>query len=548
MARKYRKILLINSCALLVSILTLGSSLPGIAGGIPLPKYGAETDQLLWFVQTSDTHIGMSGSTDANRLQWLVTEGLSTIAPSFIIVTGDLTDSTSGNWLGMPDGPHQEEWDEYKAILSGVSPNIYYDIPGNHDAYSDADFSYYLDNSIHGQATGNTQASITRLIGSSKYLFLGINTAGKDGAPFSIFAPYGDNAGLDSNELAFITQEMNTHSDAKLTLVFGHHPLFNTGDSTDTYVHEGIDQFMSLMDTSYSSLYGYGHTHDFSEGFFVPNDPSYKGFFYLNVASLAKSAANQYAIMAIDHDGFSSKVHNIGTWPAVLITAPLDFKLGVNNPYTYSVPISASNPIRALVFDKAPISAVQYRIDSGATWYSMNPVSGNSHLWQGTWNASSLAQGSHTVEVKATSSSGTSNNDVITVNLTGAAPTLKVGATFNEIGKYVTSRKTGTSFVQGTSFKQGDRVVFRMLVQDSNGSPVSGATVNLSISGPINASTSAVSGSNGIAEASWATSAPNKRGAGGTLTGSYTAVVTNVIDDLLWDGISKTQIFSLSAR
>ena len=548
MAQKLWRSLSVVCCASLVSVLMLSSSNPGLAGGMPQPRYDSATDQVFWFIQTSDTHIGASGSTDSNRLMWLVTEALQKIEPSFIIVTGDLTDSTNGNLLGIPNGPYQTEWTQYKSIVDPYVNSLnYYDIPGNHDAYNDQDFSYYLNNSVQGRATHQTQVSFVKDFGYGKYHFLGINTADNSGAKFSLSWPYGDYAGLDLTELGFIRDEMHAYPDANLTLVFGHHPLFDTGDSQDTYVYYGLADFMSLMDSSYSTVYGYGHTHAFSEAFFVPSDPLYKGFFYFNVASLAKSSANQYTIIAIDHDGLSSKTRTVGMWPAVLITAPLDVELGVNNPYTYSVLASTSNPIRALVFDKNPVSTVQYRIDGGTTWYFMDPVSGNAHLWQGLWNAASLAQGSHTVEVKATSSSGTSN-DVVTVNLVGAAPTLKIGATFNEIGKYVTSRKTGTSFVPGTSFKQGDRVVLRMLVKDTNGSPVSGATVNLSISGPSTAATSAVSGSNGIAEASWPTSALNKRGVGGTPTGSYTATVNSVVGALPWDEISKTQNFVLAGR
>ena len=51
------------------------------------------------------------------RLRWLVTTARSIINPSFIVATGDLTDSTNGGVLGIPNGPWQAEWDEYKEIL-----------------------------------------------------------------------------------------------------------------------------------------------------------------------------------------------------------------------------------------------------------------------------------------------------------------------------------------------------------------------------------------------------------------------------------------------
>ena len=108
--------------------------------------------------------MGMRGTNDSSRLQWLVTTAKSVINPSFIVVTGDLTDSTNGNLLGIPNGPYQAEWDQYKSILTkaGVTADFYYDLPGNHDAYSDSDFSYYLANSVQGRATRKNAAVVDR--------------------------------------------------------------------------------------------------------------------------------------------------------------------------------------------------------------------------------------------------------------------------------------------------------------------------------------------------------------------------------------------------
>ena len=233
--------------------------------------YSADNDKVFWFIQVSDVHIGTDGDLDSGNLQWLVTEGKNVINPSFIVVSGDLTDSTDGNWLGWPDGPYQSEWDEYKAILQGnVDATFYYDIPGNHDHYNDQYFDYYRANSIQGQATGQTQLSWTRELPIGKYHFLGINTADNTGSSFSIFSPYGDHAGLDSSELAFINAQLSANPISDLVMVFGHHPLVSTGNSSDTYVYYGLPEFLSYMDTYFSSLYGYGHTHNSSEARFIP--------------------------------------------------------------------------------------------------------------------------------------------------------------------------------------------------------------------------------------------------------------------------------------
>ena len=383
--------------------------------------YSSDTDKVLWFLHVSDLHIGISEPTDTDRLRWLVTTASSVINPQFIVATGDLTDSTNGNWLGWPNGPYQAEWDQYKAIVegAGAGPAFFYDLPGNHDAYNDAGFSFYLANSVQGQATGRTQHSWTRFLGTRKYHFLGINSADNTGDGFSLGWPYGDYAGLDAGELAFIDSELSAHADADLTFVFGHHPISNTGVSTDTWLFYGHEAFIDALGTRAASAYNYGHTHRDSQSLFT-GDPRTglmvgDGVHYYNVASLGKDSPNSYSLVAIDCNGVSSVTRTWGTWPAVLITAPIDRNIGgAVNPYAYNVPAASANPIRALVFDEGAISQVRYRIDNDTNWHSMTRVAENQALWQGTWNANGLA-GDHTIEVQAVGT--TTVSDVITVRI-----------------------------------------------------------------------------------------------------------------------------------
>jgi hypothetical protein len=378
--------------------------------------YSPQTDRLLWFIQASDSHIGASGTKDSANLQWLVGDGKTFIQPSFIVVTGDLTDSTNGNIFGYPNGPFQAEWDQYKSILSSngitrqTAADFYFDLPGNHDAYNDKNFTYLLANSIQGK----TQVSWTRTLGLEKYLFIGTNTAGNTGSKFSFSYPYGDYAGLDTTELDFIGQQLSANGNAALTLIFGHHPLAPTGDSTDTYLSYGRDELVSYMNSYRASLYGYGHTHVSSESFYTQGMT--EGVFYFNVSALGKDSPNQYTVTAIDCNGISSVTQNVNTWPVVLITAPLHQGLGgVNNPYAYTVTNSSNNPIRALVFDRLGVTGVQFRVNGGTTWYPMSNVAGNPKLWQGLWDASNLSAGEYTIEVQATTGSGKRSDTITTI-------------------------------------------------------------------------------------------------------------------------------------
>jgi len=150
------------ACLVMVASLAILEAAPARAGNPRGAAYCPAADRVFWFIQVSDLHIGTSGSNDTNRLTWIVTTGKTIIAPRFVVATGDLTDSTNANWLGIPNGPYQAEWDAYRAILDGrVDATNYFDIPGNHDAYNDRYFAYYLANSVQGRATGRTQASWT---------------------------------------------------------------------------------------------------------------------------------------------------------------------------------------------------------------------------------------------------------------------------------------------------------------------------------------------------------------------------------------------------
>ena len=531
---------------LLLTILICCFSAPLSASDPHSAYYSADTDKLIWFIHASDTHIGTSGSTDSTNLQWLTGQAKNVIHPSFIMVSGDLTDSTNGNIFGYPNGPWQAEWDQYRNILSanGVDSSFYFDIPGNHDAYNDQYFSYYLANSVQGRATGRTQVSWTRTGPWGKYHFLCVCTPDNTGKPFSILWPYGDNAGLDTSELSYISGEMNANADAVLTLAFGHHPLVATDNSSDTYLFYGKDEFVSLMNGHGVSLYGYGHTHSSSEKFFNQNMTD--GVFYFNVSSLGKDSPNQYTVTAIDCNSISSVTQAVGTWPVVLITAPMDRHLGgIVNPYAYTVTNSASNPIRALVFDPAAVTQVQFRVNGG-TWLPMESVSSNPRLWQGVWNASSLSTGECVLEVQASTGSGVRTDSVTTYVVSQAQP--KVGVTGLVTGKYITSGKPKTTTFSPTStFKRGETVVIRSTVNDASGASVPNATVQLAVSGPASFSlTSGLSNSSGIAEAKWTTTAPNKRGQGGTPTGGYTVTVTNVTAaGYQWDEVAKSVSFSV---
>jgi len=232
--------------------------------------------------------------------------------------------------------------------------------------------------------------------------------------PLSAFPPnFGDNAGLDASELAYIQAELEDNSDADLTIIFGHHPILPTGDSEETSLTYGAEDFIDLIEQFGVSMYAFGHTHRYEESF-LSGDTS-DGAFYLNVAALGKSDEKHYNVTAIDCNGISTVAMDVKTWPVILITAPVDRNLGTDDsPYAYSIDDLNRKPIRALVFDANPVTQVRFRVDATGDWHLMVPVSGNPYLWEAFLdNTSPLSEEDHTLEVQATGSS--TRSDIIVI-------------------------------------------------------------------------------------------------------------------------------------
>jgi hypothetical protein len=395
--------------------------------------YHPNADRLFWFMILSDTHIGADNkaplNTAAQNLAWAVGPARLAIAPLFIVNSGDLCDSTDGG--SIPNGPHKDEWEMYRKILddAGMTPDFYYDMPGNHDQYNDKDFVYYKTYSMQGKATGSTQPSWTRTFPYGSYHFKGVCTPGNDGASWSASAKdnYGDHAGLDDTELYDIDKDLDAHKDDQLTLIFGHHPFepFYTSAFDTGLTYGLIPGFLFQIEQYQIPFYGFGHTHNYGEnfrtGFYYYNPMETPGLYYMNISSLGKESLitndYRYAVMAVDGNGISYGYGVPHTWPVVMITAPVDRFLGTKttiNPYTYEVPPGRSNPIRALVFDEQPVTQVQFAIDGSPVWHDMQKLEGKP-VWEGRWNASMAAPGNHTITVRAQGSSTVSETITTTV-------------------------------------------------------------------------------------------------------------------------------------
>ena len=424
--------------AVLAALLLAVAFSPSVAGSPHSAFYSTDNNQIFWFIHASDLHVGTSGSTDSNNLNWLVTTAKSAINPSFIVVTGDLTDSTNGNIFGYPNGPYQAEWDQYKSIVDGkVTAGILLRHPGKPRRLQRCEFR--LLRSQFGPGPGNERQE-TAFLDPELFLrdvsFPGGEHGGQLGRRLQHLLPLRRLCRSRLVGTHLHRPELAANTAASLTLVFGHHPLAPTGKSSDTYLYYGPGSVRKLPEHLRGVPVRLRPHARLSESFYTASMT--EGVFYFNVSSLGKDSPNQFTVTAIDCNGIASVTQAVGTWPVVLITAPMDKNLGKNvNPYTYSVTNSAANPIRALVFDTGTVNQVQYRIDMAGSWYPMQRTSGTNypHLWEALWNASALASGEHTIEVQASTASGV-RTDTVKVNVQATQTQQKAGVTDLITGKY----------------------------------------------------------------------------------------------------------------
>ncbi len=358
--------------------------------------YRNDAKDFLYFLIISDTHLDApadSGKETTENLHWATSTLVDAVLPDFMINGGDLTDATGGGLI--PLGQQNMEWEAYQTIVdaNGMTADFYYDMPGNHDHYLDGKLQHYLDYSVQGRLDGKTNHAWTLVEADSKYHFIAVASAASDGLPFPE-----DNVGLDETDLLFLAETLELHSDADILTIFSHHPA--------AYYFDAKDEIYDAMSDNGATAFVHGHTHDQSITW-------QQGTLHIEVASLGKSSAGQVGLVAYDGRGLSTRAFNIGAWPQVMITAPLDGKLGGSHQYDYMVPDTMdSAPVRALAFHPDGVASVTAMVDGGDQEFTL--LKEDERLWQGTFDATELGSGPHQLEVVATAADNSTSNHQIT--------------------------------------------------------------------------------------------------------------------------------------
>jgi hypothetical protein len=358
--------------------------------------YRNDTSDFLYFLVISDSHLDApadSGKEATENLHWATSVLVDTVLPDFMVNGGDLTDATGGGLI--PLGQQNMEWEAYQTIVdaNGMTADFYYDLPGNHDHYLDAKLQHYLDYSVQGRFDGKTNHAWTMDEADSKYHFVAVASAASDGLPFPE-----DNVGLDETDLEFLAETLELHADADILTIFSHHPA--------AYYFDAKDAIYDAMSDHGATAFVHGHTHDQSITW-------QQGTLHIEVSSLGKSSAGQVGLVAYDGRGLSTRAFNIDSWPQVMITAPLDGKLGGSHQYDYMVPNSMDNaPVRTLAFHPEGIASVAAVVDGGDQEFTLTKV--DERLWQGNFDATSLDSGPHQLKVTATAADNSTSDHLIT--------------------------------------------------------------------------------------------------------------------------------------
>jgi len=356
-------------------------------------KYNPDPDDILWFLVVSDSHIGLTimGNPDnTENLEWATSELVQTVQPDFMAHTGDIVDAHGGGLIPLTQ--FEKEWKIYHDIVetNALDPESYFDLPGNHDQYGDATLEHYLAWSVQGAADGQPNHAWVVDRKDSRYLFIGLATCGSDGAIWPV-----DQAGLDEVDLAFLQATLQQYPDADIITFLGHHPV--------AYFNQGQEELYDALADNGATAYLFGHIHDHTLSW-------QNGVLHASVASLGKSSAKQVLLCAYDGRGFSMKAFDVGEWPMVMVTAPLDSGLAGNHPHDYMIPNSLSSaPVRALAFHPDGIKSVEGTLDTGAP-IPMEEV--ESGVWQGHFDASKLDLYPHSLTVTAHAGSSSASHSI----------------------------------------------------------------------------------------------------------------------------------------
>ncbi len=340
-----------------------------------------QNEGVFWFIHITDTQSMWRSKEKTDMFVDFLNISEQYIKPAFYLHTGDIVDSDYHNFFAHNQGQLAYEWNNYSQSLQTVNmtSDIYFDVMGNHDTYADPEYKWFRNSSM--QKT--PMYDFIKQYPFGKYHFLGLHTPENLGAkyPFSLFGY------LSDSELDWYESKLQSQTDARVTVAFGHHPAYE--------MFQGGIRFNQLNRKYGVDLYLVGHGHM----------DTYEEIESGTVSYMTPKLSNQeksYRIIAIYGDIISESIQAYDNWPVGMICSPADHK-NVYLDYNRNQ-LKSADKIRALAFDKESVIKVEWRSDINQEWKPMTNQFGP--LYEADWD-SSLNDGKiHAVEIRITNSRG----------------------------------------------------------------------------------------------------------------------------------------------
>ncbi|KAF0496447.1 Metallo-dependent phosphatase [Gigaspora margarita] len=399
---------------------------------VDLPKFdnltiGDRRENILYFMQVSDLHISKYYKPGgASHFLYFLSTALPVVSPSFVLVTGDLTDGKE-QYYGRSN-QIIDEWLTYQTALqeSGVldRPNFWYDMRGNHDCFDMS--SWNSEQNLYRQYSVVKKRGFDFMVEKTfgRYRFIGIDACPKSGPsrPYNFFGYY------EINDMDRLSEKLLDES-SNHTFLLAHYPkatlLF--GKTSKGEAFEDLSEHISV--------YMCGHLHKLALGL-GDHLQIYRPTNYLELELGDMKVNAVYRILAIDHDlvsyidvqlplpeiplknppppadGFSILPEKLPYPPIILITNPK------GSAYTmkYREPVQRikySTHIRMLIFSDHDIDTISIFLDGKLhdqdVYYKGNSRNDKEYipLWTSQWSPSNFDDGkNHVIVVKARDISG----------------------------------------------------------------------------------------------------------------------------------------------
>ncbi|KAJ3448394.1 helicase related [Anaeramoeba flamelloides] len=319
-------------------------------------KKNEENDDLIWFLQVSDTHLSQFAKKRVQVFDRFLKEIVPSVGPSFVLHTGDITDSLKKISTDIyQNDPNEKEWEQYKETLerNGLyRPDLWLDIRGNHDGSNVLDryspnnlfYKYSVQGPIQSMNDRKPVNKFTIKKNGKEILdliSLDFCQYPKASFPLGFF-------GTDSEELVDQLEEEleRLNNQSRPLLYFSHYSIAFVTDLSKT--SKTGKSLRNLIEKSNSYAYLSGHIHDhYMTNFLFTNS---KPILDMEIADLAWRQS--YRIMALDNGIFSFVDKTLkDQWPLILILNPKDSRyISLNEEWQN---IKKSKEIRVLIFEKS---------------------------------------------------------------------------------------------------------------------------------------------------------------------------------------------------